>query len=145
MFNQSNLIYSYDGSFEGLMCCVFESYAKKEIPVEILPPDTSQATLFKVKKIITDSQSSSRVFLSIHKKNGLHALDFVRHAFLTCFLQKELYLLLFLSLGYHYGPAVMNMLTNNVVNTLSKAIKGLNKESQLFRGFPYVFLFLTTS
>ena len=24
------IIYQYDGSFEGLLCCVFESYTKKE-------------------------------------------------------------------------------------------------------------------
>ena len=26
------IIYQYDGSFEGLLCCVFESYTKKERP-----------------------------------------------------------------------------------------------------------------
>ena len=24
------IIYQYDGNFEGLLCCVFESYTKKE-------------------------------------------------------------------------------------------------------------------
>ena len=26
------IIYQYDGSFEGLLCCVFESYTKKRTP-----------------------------------------------------------------------------------------------------------------
>ena len=30
------IIYQYDGSFEGLLCCVFESYTKKERPTAIL-------------------------------------------------------------------------------------------------------------
>ena len=25
------IIYQYDGSFEGLLCCVFESYTKKAV------------------------------------------------------------------------------------------------------------------
>ena len=26
------IIYQYDGNFEGLLCCVFESYTKKNAP-----------------------------------------------------------------------------------------------------------------
>lgn len=135
MFNQSNLIYSYDGSFDGLLCCVFESYDKKEIPLDILPPNTSQTLLFATKRITTDAQKANRVSRSIPEKMDLDTLDFVRHAFLTCFPQKELYILLFLRLGYRYGPAVMNMLTNDVVNTLVKVVKHLSNESHLLKGF----------
>ena len=28
----NEMIYTYDGSFEGFLCCIFESYAKKESP-----------------------------------------------------------------------------------------------------------------
>ena len=135
MFDQSNLIYCYDGSFDGLLCCVFESYDKKEIPADILLPNTSQTTLFPAKKITTDLQKSNRVLLSIPKKISSPALDFVRHAFLTCFPQKELYILLFLRLGYQHGPSVMNMLTNDVVNTLLKVVKHVSNESHLLKGF----------
>lgn len=135
MFNQSNVIYSYDGSFDGLLCCVFESYDQKEIPMDIQSPSTSQTLLFTTKRITTDAAKANRVLTSIPQKMNLDTLDFVRHAFLTCFSQKELYILLFLRLGYRYGPAVMNMLTNDVVNTLMKAVKHLNNESHLLKGF----------
>lgn len=135
MFDQSNLIYCYDGSFDGLLCCVFESYEKKEIPTDILLPNPSQTTLLPVKKIATDLQKANRVFLSIPKKISSAALDFVQYAFLTCFPQKELYILLFLRLGYQHGPSVMNMLTNDVVNTLLKAVKHVSNESHLLKGF----------
>lgn len=135
MFNQSNLSYRYDGSFDGLLCCVFESYDKKEIPMDILSPDTPQTMLFHEKEIKTDSEKSSRVLSSIPKKMSHDALDLVRHAFLSCFIQKELYILLFLRMGYQYGPSVMSMLTHDVVNTLVKAVKHLEKESHLLKGF----------
>ncbi len=135
MLNQSNLIYRYDGSFDGLLCCVFESYDKKEIPMDILLTDTPQTMLFHTKEIMTDSLKSNRVLSSIPRKMGIDALDFVRHAFLTCLTQKELYILLFLRMGYRYGPSVMNMLTDNVVNILFKAVKHLDKESHLLKGF----------
>lgn len=135
MPNQSDLIYRYDGSFDGLLCCVFESYDKKEFPLDILLLDSSQSQLFSGKIIPTDLQKASRVLASIPKKMGTTALEFVRHAFLTCLAQKELHILLFLRLGYRYGPPVMNMLTNDVVNKLFKAVKHLNRESHLLKGF----------
>lgn len=135
MLNQSNLIYRYDGSFDGLLCCVFESYDQKEIPTDILLPDAVQTTLFSVKEIKTDGKKANRVLVSIPKKIGEFALDLVRHAFLTCFTQKELYILLFLRMGYRYGPSVMNMLTEDVVNKLVKAVKHLENESHLLKGF----------
>jgi probable DNA metabolism protein len=130
-----DVIYRYDGSFDGLLCCVFESYDKKEIPLDIFSPDASQSQLFAGKEIPTDLAKAKRVLASIPKKLSRPALDFVRHAFLTCLDQKELYILLFLRLGYRYGPSVMTMLTNDVVDKLFKAVKHLNRESHLLKGF----------
>ena len=30
------VVYSYDGSFDGLLCCVFESYDRNEMPADVL-------------------------------------------------------------------------------------------------------------
>lgn len=135
MHHQSELIYHYDGTFDGLLCCVFESYEQKEIPLDILPPAPDQPLLFSGKEIPTVLPKARRVLASIPEKMGSETLDFIRHAFLTCLAQKELSILLFLRLGYRYGPTVMNMLTHKVVNTLFKAVGHLNKESHLLKGF----------
>jgi probable DNA metabolism protein len=135
MSNKSNLIYCYDGSFDGLLCCVFESYDKQEIPLDIILSGAPQAMLFPVKAIVTDLQKANRVLISIPQKMGSSALDFVRQAFLTCLAQKELYILLFLRQGYHYGSTIMSMLTDDVVNRLVKGVKHLNRESHLLKGF----------
>lgn len=135
MLNSSTLIYQYDGSFEGLLCCVFESYDKKEIPEDIVLVDASQITLFPVKEIMTDAKNANRVLVSIPKKISVSALEFIQHAFLTCLPKKELYILLFLRIGYRVGPAVMDMLSNDVINILFKAVKHLNNESHLLKGF----------
>lgn len=135
MTDKSNIIYKYDGSFDGLLCCVFESYYKREIPMDIISPIALQTTLLPVKEITTDLQKSERVRASIPEKICASALEFVKHAFLTCMHQKELYILLFLRRGYHYGPSVMSMLADDVVNRLFKAVKHLNNESHLIKGF----------
>lgn len=131
----TNLIYQYDGSFDGLLCCVFESYMKKEIPADILPPDATQATLFPVREIETEPEKARRVLVSIPKKMGEEALDFVRRAFLTCAPQKERNILLFLRLGYRVGPRVLDMLTDDTVDALQKAVRHLNNEAHLLKGF----------
>lgn len=135
MSDRSNVVFTYDGSFDGLMCCVFESYEKKEIPTDILSDDASQTTFLPICEIPTDTYKAKRILSSIPKKMGFSALDFVRRAFLTCLPQKELLILLFLRMGYEYGPSVMNMLADDVVNTLFKAVKHLNGESHLLKGF----------
>jgi probable DNA metabolism protein len=131
----STIIYRYDGSFDGLLTCVFESYEKKEIPSEILSPDAIQTSLFPEKEIFTDLQKAERVLVSIPKVMGDAALDIVRRAFLTCMQEKERYILLFLRLGYQRGPSVMNMLADDTVNTLFKAVKYLNDEAHLHLEF----------
>lgn len=135
MPDQSDVIYHYDGSFDGLLCCVFESYEKKEIPVDILCPTAPRPLLFAERTIATSPEKARRVLASIPPKIGSAALDFVRRAFLTCLAQKELNILLFLRLGYRHGPSVMHMLTNEVVNKLFKAVRHLERESHLFKGF----------
>lgn len=131
----TRLSYEYDGSFEGLLCCVFASYELREIPVDILSPDTDALSLFPVRRIVTDPEKANRVMISIPAKMGQEALEFVQNAFLTCMEQKELQILLFLRLGYRHGPSVLNMLTNDVVNKLFKAVTHLQRESHLLCGF----------
>lgn len=135
MPDRSDVIYKYDGSFDGLMCCVFESYTRHELPFEILSPAMLQTPLFPVKQIGTDSEKAKRVLASIPNRMGSDALEFIRNAFLTCLPQKELYILLFMRLGYRHGPSVMDMLADDVVNTLFKAVKHLLNESHLLKGF----------
>ena len=31
-------VYRYDGSFQGFLCCIFESFSRREIPAGVWPP-----------------------------------------------------------------------------------------------------------
>lgn len=127
--------YQYDGSFEGLLCCVFESFANKEEPQRVCGPENFQTTMFDTRIIETDPQKARRVLVSIPKKMGREALGFVQQAFLTCLPDKETHILRFLRLGYEHGPKVMRMLADDTVNTLFKAVKHLGGEAHLLTGF----------
>jgi len=131
----ADVIYNYDGSFEGLLCCVFESYDKKEIPLAIIGPDCVQNMLLAVKDILTDPLKAKRVQISILQKISYEVYEFVGQAFLTCFPEKELYILLFLRQAFKCGPQIMNHLTDEIVYPLYKAVQHLQKESHLLKGF----------
>lgn len=128
-------IYSYDGTFDGLLCCVFKSYEEKVIPDDIISVKAAAMTLLPVTYVPTETDKAVRVEKSIPLKLGHEAYSFVRRAFLTCLPKKERYILLFLRLGYQHGSQVMKMLTHEVVHALFKAVRHLDRESHLFKGF----------
>lgn len=129
------LIYCYDGSFDGLLCCVFESYEKDELPMDVMPEGASLPLLLPIRTIETNKDCAHRVRRSIPQKMGHQAWDFFRHAFLTCHPQKEWLMLHFLRLGFQYGPSVMSRLTDEMIHPLFAAVQHLENEAHLFRGF----------
>ena len=61
MFNRTNLIYRYDGSFDGLLTCIFTCYEQKEWPLDIVSDQNAQDTLCPARTIDTDLVKASRV------------------------------------------------------------------------------------
>ncbi len=129
------LIYCYDGSFEGLLCCMHESLQKDELPMDIMPQGADLPLLLPVRLIETDAECARNVRKAIPQKMGREAWTVIRHAFLSCHPQKELLMLCFLRQGFRYGPSVMNRLTDEEVAPLIKAVEYLEGEAALYRGF----------
>ena len=44
--HDADVVYLYDGSFEGFLCCVFESFAQHEIPFAVWTPQRETAILY---------------------------------------------------------------------------------------------------
>ena len=135
MPDRGNMIYCYDGSFDGLMSCVFVSYSKKELPMDIMPVGGNLPFLLTIENIETDRERAKRVIKSVRKKIGYKAFEFIRNAFLTCHPRKELLILKFLRLGFHCGPCVMDRLADDTVHTLFTAVGHLKHEAHLYTGF----------
>ena len=116
---RTDIAYLYDGSFDGLLCCVYESYYKKELPSLIFSHSEEQATLFPVKEIETDIFSAKKVEKSIIESISREALRLVRLCYYSCFENREIIILNFLRLGYKIGSPVTNMLANDVVRKIN--------------------------
>lgn len=61
MSARSDVTYVYDGSFEGLLTAVFESFESRELPCSIVAEDEFVPTLFACKTVDTDPQKADRV------------------------------------------------------------------------------------
>lgn len=135
MSDGPDLIYRYDGSFKGLMCCVFESFYQRETPLCIITHAEAQESFFEVREVVTDDTKASRVMKAVVGKISGEVMSFVYSAYLSDLKDKEMHILRFLRLGFKYGAGVMRMLTNDTVGILNKAVTHLSNEAALLRGF----------
>lgn len=129
---QSGDVYAYDGSFDGLMCCVFESFDKKENPAGILPHDH---TLLPVRHIATDPEKAERVKRSIPLKLGREAAELIKRAYLSDAEDKETAILRYMRLGYAVGEKIRYMLTDPAVDRIQKLALYVGHEKGLLVEF----------
>lgn len=129
MSYRTNLIYRYDGTYQGFLCCVFECFRAKEMPVGICSIEEEQQSLFGHKEIATRMDLAQRVERSIPRKISLQAQKMVREGFLTCLPEREMLLLKFLMMGYRLGAQVTKFTTHPVVNSLEKGVLNLKNEA----------------
>lgn len=129
------VLYVYDGTFDGFLCCVFESVYEREVPLDILPACQAPLSLLEQKHIVTNLQKAKRVFTSIPQKISEEGLDLIQTVFLSCLPQKELLMLRFLHRGYQEGSRILCMLGDKDVAPLLKAAKHLHGEAHLLKGF----------
>ena len=132
--------YRYDGSFDGFLCCVFESYIRREVPVQILPEEEAQVSLYPEKWIGTDPDRAERVYTSLSRKISPEARELVETGFLTCLPERERLLYRFIRMGYRHGAQVTSWLADDTVSTLRKAAfsaghegPSIDRVSPLFR------------
>ena len=133
MLNRTNVIYSYDGTFDGFLCCVFESFLKKEMPKAIITDDTPQLSLLPVRPIATQPNKAARVAAALPRRMGTEAASQVNLCYLTCLESKETVMLDFIHQGFQYGPQVLSRLTDNTVHTICHAVGHLTGESHLLK------------
>lgn len=118
-----NKIYSYDGSFYGLLTIVFDSYINKTIPYNITS-DTSQINLlYETLYIKTDEIKAKRILDGTVKSISYHALSNAYYAFLSNNTKKEMLIVQYLLLGFLIGNKIEHLLSNEIVLEIEKTHK----------------------
>lgn len=129
MFDRANIVYRYDGTYLGLLCCVAQCCNERKLPQAIELLEECQGTLFQVREILTSPPLARQVERSVREQISPQVQDMFRRGYLTCMEEKEMRLLRFLLLGYQYGPKVADMSLNEDVHAIDKALLYLKNEA----------------
>ena len=130
----TEMIYYYDGSFEGFLCCIFESYANQEILTAICREEDAMPTLFATRSIVTDRDHANRVFRKIVKCSH-YAAELLHKGFLTCLPEKELHLYRLVVKLLKEGPGFLRNFSDETLYPVMTAVRHLNGEAHLLKGF----------
>lgn len=128
-----DVIYQYDGTFDGFLCCIYDSYRYKEFPVGF-SADEEFLSLYEVRAIATQPAHSKRVYQGIAKRSPRAAKALYR-GFLTCMEDREQHLYEFIRKVLQEGDGFMRDLSDPVCYPLHKAIRHMSGELEKLRGF----------
>ena len=127
------VVFQYDGTYDGFLCCIYESYVHKEFPIAFCS-DEECWSLYEVRSVLTDRQHAQRVLRSIVKISP-DAADVLRRTFLTCMEEKEVRLYAFVKKLYKEGSAFLRNRSDPVYYPIAKALRHMSGELEKLRGF----------
>ena len=127
-------IYRYDGSFEGFLCCVFDSYQNREVPGGICPAEELEASLFPIWDAVFDPDHARRVLAKV-EAIAPAARSLVERGFLTCAPEREMMLYRFIRSLLREGAPLLQRLSHDDVLPLRQAVQHLEGEAHLLKGF----------
>lgn len=130
----TELVYTYDGSFEGFLSCIFESYAQHEVPTAIFREEDFVPSLFPSRNILTDENRANRVYRKLVKLSP-YTVDLLRDGFLTCLPEKELCMYRLVAKLLREGTGFLRDLTDETLYPILQGVRRLNSEAHLLKGF----------
>lgn len=78
------MIYIFDGSFNGLLCCVFECFEMKEFDVKIYNHQHQEIDIFQQQRdIFTDDVKANRVLIALKKRINQSFVNDLYRAYLS--------------------------------------------------------------
>ena len=130
----TDMVYYYDGSFEGFLCCVFESYANKEVLTAIYRDEDLVPTLFASRSITTDRDHANRVLRKIVKCSPYTA-NLLQKCYLTCLPDREIHMYHLVVKLLKEGPGFLRNFSDETLHPVVTAVRHLNGEAHQLKGF----------
>lgn len=130
------MIYIYDGTFDGYLCAVFDSFSRHEIPDDILAHEPEQVEFFQTfHRIETNITHARRVEQGIVRAMNADILSYVFAAMHSAQAGAGRDLLDFLHLGFKIGPTILERLTEDSVVRVMRMSRHVWFESGRWREF----------
>lgn len=127
-------VYVYDGSFEGLMTCIYESYYVKR-PDKIYSTISYQGDLLHEDQfIITDPEKAFKVTKAIALKLSETFFHKIVNAFFSEDYEVGNYIHELLRQGFKQGPEIIVDMSNPIVYPVLKLANAVSRETHLFVG-----------
>ncbi|MBX2951905.1 MAG: TIGR03915 family putative DNA repair protein [Leadbetterella sp.] len=128
--------YLFDGTYAGFLCCVFDSFARKEPEAIPLLSGDQSADLFKAQRtVITDVESAKRVQKGLEKHLGAVAVrDFYR-VFLSEDRKAWLAAFRVISRVFTAGPDILQNFGDDDVICFSLTLKKVHRERHRMKAF----------
>ena len=130
----TDMIYLYDGSFQGFLCCVFDSYAYKEVPTAICCDEDSVPALFDTRGIVTNRSHAERVYAKVVKCSP-YAASLLRKCHLTCLPEREIRMYRLIAKLLKQGSGFLRDPSDETLYPVLRAVRHLDGEVHLFKGF----------
>lgn len=125
------IIYRFDGSFDGLLTAVFDSFVRKERPDVLLGPDGDMPLFYDtLHEVVTDIAKGSRVWKKLGETISNGALSAFTAAFLTDNPEFPLHALRFVSRAVTTPYSIENDFSDPAVLTLAKESRRVRGEVQ---------------
>ena len=124
----------FDGTFEGLLCCVFDAFDKKIMPFAISRntlPDLFANSL----SIETQTQKATRVLNGLKKKISSSALNMLFVCWLSELEEVEMLLFHYICKAFLAQKSIELNFADTDVLELSKIYKNVNREAEKVRQF----------
>ena len=131
----SMIDYLYDGTFEGLLTCIYENYYTEKAS-GIFREEAYQSNLLGgCMEVKTDPQKAITVYEAIEKKISAYDLRRIYRVFLSSDEYKETRILRYIILGFKTGGRISMMHSDPVVLDIQTIEKKVNVERERMMQF----------
>lgn len=128
-------VFEYDGSFEGYLTALFDTYSIKD-DVNIIRQDKLQLILSETEFIVyTSNIKAERLFKGIKEKLGNETLNNIYHLFLCDIDDSDDLALEYLKLCFNNGKKINLAKHNSIIAKVDKYCRKVTFEAHNFTGF----------
>ena len=123
MSYRSNIVYGYDGSFDGLLSVIFDAFSRREVPEHIFTYANEENTLFAVHEVENTEDKAKRVGKWL-KGFSSEVFTVFYYGYLTCIKNKEMELLMLAIKLNKEGNPTGNVLSRDELKLMLEIAKG---------------------
>jgi probable DNA metabolism protein len=121
--------YAYDGTLEGLLCCIFVIYERREVPDEVVEESQLQFSFDqRITAIETRAEQADRVWVGIGRRMGSGAQLKIRGVFLASDPQKATKLCRWILAGFKIGKRIYADITSEVGEPVEALYRRVGRE-----------------